>query len=221
MSIETPRRIIDISTPLMEGVPVWPKSPGIAVTWMKRVERGDGANLTRLDTDVHVGTHAEGKLHNFTEGETIDEIPLDVFIGPAFVADLGTSDSVTDAVLAAAAIPESTTRLLFKTKNSGFWKTPQHTFREDFAGLTPDGARWVVEHGVKLVANDYLSIAHYGDGREVHDILLKGGVTIIEGVDLSNASQGEYQLICLPLKLIGREAAPARAILLEDPESRI
>lgn len=199
----------------MEGVPVWPKSPGISVTWRKRLDRGDSANLTRLDTDVHVGTHVEGKLHNFNDGAAIDGIPLDIFVGPAVVVDFAAASALTATVLDAASISHGTTRVLLKTKNSAFWEHPRHAFREDFTGLTVDGAQWLVDHGITLVGNDYLSIAQYGQGREVHDILLEGGVTIIEGLDLRLAVAGEYELICLPLKLVGREATPARAVLLQ------
>lgn len=105
-------------------------------------------------------------------------------------------------------------RVLFRTKNSEFWKTPISSFREDFVGITPDGARWLIAHGVKLVGIDYISIAQYGKGHEVHDILLTGGALIIEGLNLDGVAPGMYELFCAPLKLVGREAAPARAVLL-------
>ncbi len=208
------KQIIDISTPLAEGVPVWPGSPGIRLRWFKRVEKGEGANLSELSMDVHIGTHVEGKLHNFTEGESVDQLPLGILIGPASVVHLPDADAITAEVLETAGVPDRATRVLFRTRNSTFWQVPDAPFREDFVGITPDGARWLVERGIKLVGIDYLSIGAFGKGHEVHDILLTGGALIIEGADLSNAPTGSYQLICLPLKLVGREAAPARVVLM-------
>ena len=87
-------------------------------------------------------------------------------------------------------------------------------FQENFVGLTADGAQYLVERGVRLVGNDYLSVAKFIDGPVVHDILLKAGVVIVEGLNLDNVKPGMYQLMCLPILLPCREAAPARAVLL-------
>lgn len=214
MSIES-RHIIDISTPLMEGVPVWPGSPGIRLKWFKRVEKGQGANLSELSMDVHIGTHVEGKLHNFTQGESVDQFPLDVLIGPAIVVYLPEVEAITAEALEEMFRGSTSKheRVLFRTRNSAFWREPVFPFREDFVGIAPDGAEWLIAHGVKLVGIDYLSIASFGKGHEVHDILLTGGALIIEGLNLDGVEPGEYELFCAPLKLMGREAAPARAIL--------
>lgn len=205
--------IIDISCPLQEGVPVWPGSTGLHLSWTLRVERGGGANLTRLDTDVHVGTHVEGPIHSFIEGIPIDKIPLDVLVGPAIVVHMPQPAAIGAAELTELTMPDGTTRLLFRTRNSDLDYYGEGKFREDFAGLTPDGAQWCVDQGIKLVGMDYLSIARYGDGPAVHDILLKTGVVIVEGLNLQDVPEGAYELICLPLRLIDREAAPARALL--------
>lgn len=206
--------MIDISLPIAEGMPVWPGSTGVHIDWTLRVERGEPSNLTRLDIDVHAGTHVEGALHSFTEGVAIDAIPLDRFIGPAFVVSFLDTDAITAENLDACHIPKGTTRLLFHTKNSRLWERGDRKFCEDFVGLTPDGAEWLVDHSIRFVGNDYLSIARFTDGPKVHEILLKNDVLILEGMNCTGVADGAYRLFCLPLPLVGREAAPARVVLL-------
>ncbi len=208
------QNIIDISPPVHEGVPVWPGSSGITLKWNLRVDRGDDANLTRLDMDVHIGTHVESPLHSFFPAESIDQVPLETLIGPAVVVDCVNAEVISRAVLESLRLPSGIERLLLKTTNSNFDSTAQ--FQEHFVGLVPDGAQWIVEQGIKLVGIDYLSIARFGDGPAVHEILFNGGATVIEGLRLTDAMAGRYRLICLPMKLIGTEASPARAILEPD-----
>lgn len=205
--------MIDISLPVKEGMPVWPGSTGIHTSWTLRLERGEPSNLTRLDIDIHTGTHIEGALHSF-DGEGFgDAIPLERFIGPAVVASFPDADAITAAHLQAITLPTGTMRLLLHTRNSLLWKQDVSSFQKNFVGLTPDGAQWVVDHGIQLIANDYLSIARYEDGKEVHEILLAANVAILEGITLASVPDGLYRLVCLPLKLYQREGAPARAVL--------
>lgn len=205
--------IIDISLPLEDGIPIWPDSTGINLSWALRLERGESSNLTRLDIDVHVGTHIEGSLHSFSDGISIDKILLENFIGRASVVDLSLVDVITAKDLEKLNLSDGVERLLFRTKNSEFWKNFNQTFREDFVGLSSDAAQWIVDHKIKLVGIDYLSVANFKEGDAVHKILFKKGVVILEGLNLLMAPVGEYELVCLPLKLIGREASPVRAIL--------
>jgi arylformamidase len=104
---------------------------------------------------------------------------------------------------------------LFKTRNSKFWLQDHSKFQTDFVALSPHGAQYLVDHGIKTVGIDYLSIAPYKSSRPTHEILLKAGVFILEGVDLSEVSQGNYTLYCLPLNLQGVDGAPARAVLVQ------
>lgn len=205
--------IIDISLSLEEGIPVWPDSTGINLSWTLRLERGEASNLTRLDMDVHIGTHVDGPLHAFDNVAAIDEIPLEAFMGKTLVVDLPLIDIITAKDLEELKLSRGVERLLFRTKNSKFWKKSKQAFREKFVGLSLDAAQWIVDHKIKLVGIDYLSVANFKQGDTVHEILLKNGVVILEGLNLLMAPAGEYELVCLPLKLIGREAAPARAVL--------
>lgn len=206
--------MIDISIPLHAESPTWPGSTGVHLDWTLRVERGEPSNLTRLDTDIHAGTHIEGGLHSFAKGNAVDEITVRTLVGPAMVVYLSDAESIGRAELEQAEIPRDTERVLFRTRNSLLWARGEKKFQENFVGLTADGARYLVERGVRLVGNDYLSVAKFTDGPVVHDILLKAGIVIIEGLNLHNVEPGIYQLMCLPILLPGREAAPARAVLL-------
>jgi len=206
-------RLIDISLPISECLPVWPDSCGVRVIREKALEEGADSNVTRLDSDVHAGTHVEGSLHFFPNGKSIDDIPLDVFIGPAVVAHLPEADRVGADELEQLDLPANTIRLLLRTKNSEMWSSLNKQFNEDYVGVTKDGAEWIVENGIRLVGMDYLSVAKYTDAVETHRILLSDEVTILEGLNLSDAMAGRYELICLPLRLAGAEAAPARVVL--------
>lgn len=205
--------IIDISLPLETGVPVWPDSPGLNLTWARRLDKGEPCNLTRLDMDIHIGTHIDAPLHSLDKAAAIDEIPLEVLAGRALVVDLSGVGVITAKDLEALNLPQGVERLLFRTKNSEFWRDFKQAFREDFVGLAADAAQWLVGRKIKLVGLDYLSVANFKQGDAVHEILAKNNVTILEGLNLLMAPAGEYELVCLPLKLTGREAAPARAIL--------
>ncbi|MBM4429722.1 MAG: cyclase family protein [Chloroflexi bacterium] len=205
--------IVDISLPLRPNMPIWPGSVGLRLTRTSRLEAGDSANVSRLDCDVHVGTHVDAPWHFWQDGATVEQLPLDVLIGPATVAYLPQVDVITAGDLADLALPPGTERLLLRTRNSELWMAGVTEFREDYVALTADAARWVVDQHMRLIGVDYLSVQRYQDGPTVHQILLGAEVVIIEGLNLSGVESGEYELICLPLKILGAEGAPARAIL--------
>lgn len=207
------RNIIDISVPLQSNMPTWPGSRGFRLEWTQCMEAGDEANVSRLDCGVHVGTHVDAPRH-FVEGATtVDQLPLETLIGPAVVGFLPDADAVTVDHLKSLDLPKDTERLLLRTRNSDLWAAGVMEFKENFVALTPDAARWVVDRGIPLIGVDYLSVQRYHDGPAVHQILLGAGVVAIEGLDLSSVQPGEYELVCLPLRLVGAEGAPARAVL--------
>jgi arylformamidase len=109
-------------------------------------------------------------------------------------------------------------RLLIKTDNSALWDNPGHPFYEDFVALTAGAAQWCVDHGIKLVGIDYLSVELFHAAEpEVHRLLLRAGIVPVEGLDLRAVGPGDYHLICLPMKIAGSDGAPARVLLLERP----
>lgn len=204
----------DITLPLSPNLPVWPGDPPIELERIARMEDGAPANVSRLAGTVHIGTHIDAPRHFIADGATVDTLPPDLFIGRAVVVDLTEAEAITAAVLEAADIPPRTRRLLLKTRNSALWAAEERAFREDYVAVTPDGAEWLVRHGVRLVGVDYLSVAPYTDPVPTHRILLGAGVVILEGVNLAAVPPGRYTLYCLPLRLQGAEGAPARALLV-------
>jgi arylformamidase len=177
-------RWIDISTPLATGMPRYPGDPEVLIE--RSVE--NGCSLTTLSMSVHTGTHMDAPLHFLAGGASIDEIPMEVGIGPARVIELG------------SALPEIQTgeRILCKTKSA----------------FTEAQARLFAARGTLLAGIDSLSVDPLDSATlPAHHILLHAGVWIVEGLDLSQVEPGEYDLICLPLRIAGADGAPARALL--------
>jgi arylformamidase len=195
--------IIDISVPIRTGMVVYPGDPEVRLERVSSIADGATANISKLDLGVHSGTHVDAPVH-FIEGAAgADALPLDVLCGPCEVVAVGALDeSVLDVVA------EGVERVLFKTSNSELWA--RDSFSETFERLNGAAARGLVERGVRLVGVDYLSV---GDD-EVHHALLGAGVVPVEGLDLRGVEPGQYELECLPLRLVGSDGAPARAILI-------
>ena len=204
----------DISLPISNDLPVWPGDPPFGRELIDSIARGGQTNTSFLSMSAHMGTHIDAPDHFLGNGRTIENLPLSVLTGRVYVLHLPEADLITANMLAQADIPPRTRRILFKTRNSTLWTQKEKTFQTDFVALAPDAAEYLVDHGFKLVGIDYLSIAPYTNGRPTHQILLRAGVVIVEGLDLSAVSPGRYTLHCLPLKLVGSDGAPARAILV-------
>lgn len=207
-------RTYDITLTISPELTTWPGDPRIELERVRKIEDGSNANVSRIDMGVHSGTHVDAPFHFFQDGTTVDQINLSLLTGRAYVLHLPDTDVITASVLENAQIPPRTRRVLFKTRNSEGWAKEDLDFNTDFVGLSEDGADYLVKRGVKLVGMDYLSIAPYKKSRPTHESLLRAGVVIVEGLDLSEVSQGRYTLYCLPLKIANSDGAPARAILI-------
>jgi arylformamidase len=207
-------RTYDITLTISSELPTWPGDPGVELERVDKIEDGSNANVSRIDMGVHTGTHVDAPYHFLQDGITVDQLDLSLLAGRAYVLHLPDVDVITAAVLEDAQIPPRTRRVLFKTRNSDYWSRGDSEFQTDFVGLSEDGAEFLVRRGVKLVGMDYLSVAPYKQSRPTHEILLSAGVVIVEGLDLSEVSQGRYTIYCLPLKLADSDGAPARAILI-------
>jgi len=168
---------------------------------------------TMISLGVHAGTHVDAPLHFLPGREDVSNVPFDALLGPCYVAGVSDVSAVSASDLESLSIPPDTTRLLLRTRNSDRWASGAQDFDPDFVALTPEAARWVVDHSIKLIGIDYLSIQRFNDGPETHLILLGAGVVVLEGLCLCGVVQGRYELICLPIKLPGAEGAPARAVL--------
>ena len=207
-------RVHDITLAIEPGLPTWPTSEGFRTRWAKRIDKGDSANVTVLEADVHTGTHVESALHFMADGAALDATPIERFVGPAVVVEVD-NDAVTAGALDGVALPGGTTRLLIKTRNSARWAAGWGAFDPEYVALTPDAAEWVVARGIELVGLDHLSIQQYTDDGETHRILMRGNVTILEGLNLAGVDPGTYTLVCAPIRLVGTEAPPARALLID------
>ena len=207
-------RLYDISVGVSPEIPVWPGDPPVVLERVMSMENGDEANISRIQSGVHVGTHIDAPIHFVEGGATVDAIPLKSLLGRAYVVDLRKADMLDAAALESARIPPRTRRLLFKTRNSELWISGESSFQKDFVAVDVSGAEWLVKKGVKLVGVGYLSVAPFNDGGPTHRILLEAGVVVVEGLNLARVSKGRYTLYCLPVKLMGSDGAPARAVLV-------
>jgi len=203
---------VDISVTLHSGMVHWSGDPTIFIRRMSDMDNGDPANISRLSMGSHTGTHMDAPLHFLRTGKGLDEMPLSAVIGPARVIQVRDPGVIRSKELRSHRIRRGE-RILFKTRNSTrCWKTD--LFVKDFVYLSEEAAQDLVKAGVQTVGIDYLSVGGYTqDGARVHRILLKAGIWIIEGLDLSKVGPGTYELICLPLKILDSDGAPARAVL--------
>ncbi len=212
-------RIIDLSLPLSSATPVWPGDPPIRLHRPYQLAQGDAFSLTELRMSAHAGTHVDAPAHYLPDGVGVDALPLDALVGPAIVIAIPAHCSaITAEVLSELAIPRGSQRVLFRTMNSARRLLDDAAFHTDFVALAEDGARWLVERGVRLVGVDYFSVAPYEALAATHRVLLQAGIVIVEGLNLAEVAPGDYTFICLPLKLKGADGAPARAILLTADE---
>jgi arylformamidase len=208
-------KIFDITITTSPDMPVWPGDPPVVLELVSSMDAGAHDNVSRLGCSVHTGTHVDAPHHFLNDHRTVDALSLDVLTGPAQVIQIPEEvDLITAEILEIAAVPSGTSRLLLKTRNSRLWERREKEFDKDFVGISAEGAEWLVRNDLKLVGIDYLSIAPYKASLPTHLVLLKAGIVILEGVDLSSVSAGIYNLYCLPLKLAGSDGAPARAILI-------
>jgi arylformamidase len=208
--------IYDISLPISESLVVWPGDPPVRITQPSHLDRGDMATVSRLDIGAHIGTHVDAPVHFVQGGAGVDSFNLDLLVGPARVVHALEADALSASVLQALDIPPGTERVLFRTRNSERWARGEEEFWTDYVGITDDGARWLIEQGVQLVGIDYLSVAPFDELVAPHRTLLGAGLIVVEGLDLSGVAARVYQLVCLPLKVVGGDGAPARAILIDE-----
>ncbi|HZW04694.1 MAG TPA: cyclase family protein [Anaerolineaceae bacterium] len=210
-------KIHDVTLSIRPQMPIWPGDPALTLQRVQRMEDGADANVSRLEMSVHTGTHVDAPYHFLRDGGRVDDLPLDVLVGPCRVVEIPASRDVIDAeAVREASLPAGVERVLFKTRNSRYWLESPDVFQTDFVGVDRSGAEELVRLGVRLVGIDYLSIAPFDSPLPAHQVCLHAGIVVVEGLDLSGVVPGSYTLTCLPLKLAGAEGAPARVILVEE-----
>jgi arylformamidase len=199
---------IDVSVTIRPAMPTYPGDPGVAIELARSIDRGDPANVSRLDLGAHTGTHVDAPRHFLPDGAGAEELPLETFAGPCVVVDATAAVGQLDAALVdSLELPPGSERVLLKTTNSRLWE--RDSFSPEFVRLNGSGAEALIGRGVRLVGIDYLSI---GDA-EAHVALLGRGVGVLEGLDLRAVEPGPYFLVSLPLKIAGSDGAPARTVL--------
>lgn len=203
---------MDVSVPLRSGMVHWPDNPPVTIERALDIEKGDTANVSKLTLGAHTGTHMDAPVHFLRNGAGIDQMPLTATIGRARVIEISDPVAITSTELVAHHIQPGE-RILFKTRNSlRCWQTD--TFVEDFVYIAHEAAQYLATIGVQTVGVDYLSVGGFRvDGPETHRALLEAGIWVIEGLDLTQAQSGVYDLICLPLRIVGGDGAPSRALL--------
>jgi arylformamidase len=196
---------------------MWGDEPGPTITPLRRIAQGDTANVSTVCFGDHTGTHVDPPLHFIDGAKAADALPLDALLGPCAVVAFEGEGHISAGFLERSA-PQGATRLLFKTRNSDRWDDPGHRYTRDITAVDASAATWAVEHGVRLVGTDYLTIEPQGPekaGYPTHHTLLGAGVVIVEGLDLRAVAPGAYELVCAPMKIGGADGAPARVFLVE------
>lgn len=207
-------KIYDVSLPITNSMLVWDGDEKVNIKTIATVKK-DRVKLSKFSFGSHTGTHIDAASHFLEEGFGIDKIPLEKLIGRCFVIDLTDIKSleIRLAHLKKKGI-KSGDRILFKTGNFALLK--QSTFPNNYVSLSEDAAKFLVDKGVCLVGTDFLGIEKRGSANHpVHKILLSNGVIIVEGLDLEKIKEGRYDIICLPLKVVGADGSPARVLLIE------
>ena len=207
-------KIYDVTFPISEQTPVYEGDPTVKIDVCSAISKGDAANVTGLCFGAHTATHVDAPNH-FIEGtRKVHELELEKLIGDCCVLEL--DETVLAIEPNHLGNLENIERILFKTRNSNFWNEPEKGFRKDFTYISPEAAKVLAEANEKLVGIDYLSVEKFGSSDfATHITLLEKEIVIIEGLDLREISAGNYELICLPLKIISEtgDGAPARTVL--------
>jgi arylformamidase len=206
-------RLIDVSVLLTPDIATYPGNPQFEITPVHRLAAGDSANNSRLTMGTHTGTHVDAPKHFIDDRPGVDAMSLDLLIGRARVVDMPVRGGVTAKHLEDAGLREDI-RVLLRTPNSKLWNNTKEPFHEEYTHLTGEAAKFLVDQGVKVVGVDYLSVEKFhSPAHPAHHALLGANVIIIEGLNLSEAEPGVYEMYCLPLKVKGADGAPARVVL--------
>ena len=214
-------KIYDVTVPLSNDVPVYKGDPKVEITTANSIAKGDAANVSKLCFGAHTATHVDAPNHFIEGARKVNELDLNKLVGKCRVVEIDKSAMAIEAKHVADL--ENAERILFKTRNSDFWNDTTNGFRQDFTYIEPEAAKILVEKGIKLVGIDYLSVEKFGsEDFATHITLLEKEVVIIEGLDLREVPAGDYELMCLPLKIASGtgDGAPARTVLrtLKDEE---
>jgi arylformamidase len=204
-------KLIDVTVPLDANLPTYPGNTPFTLDAVKRIALGGSSNVSTLHMSAHTGTHVDAPRHFFDDGPGADALPLEMMLGRTRVIEISSRSGIGAEELAALDLSDDV-RILFKTSNSRLWGSPQ--FQERYVGVTASGAEYLIAHGIKVVGVDYLSVEEFKKpGAPAHHVLLGGGAIVIEGLNLRDVEPGIYDMLCLPLRVVGADGAPARVLL--------
>ncbi|HKT80849.1 MAG TPA: cyclase family protein [Vicinamibacterales bacterium] len=204
-------QLIDVTVPLRAELPVYPGNVPFTMEPVKRIADGGSSNVSSFRMGAHSGTHVDAPRHYFDNRPGVEGLPLDLLIGRTRVIHVSPAQHLTADDLSSFALSDCP-RVLIKTANSSLWSSAN--FASNYIGIAESGARYLVERGVKVVGVDYLSVEPFKTpGAPAHHILLGAGAIIIEGLNLSGVEPGDYDMLCLPLRIVGADGAPARVVL--------
>lgn len=204
-------KLIDVTVPLDARLPTYPGNTPFSVEAIQRIANGDHSNTSTLHMSAHAGTHVDAPLHFFDGAPGADMLSLDLMLGRTRVVEISSRSGIGAEQLAGLDLSDDV-RILFKTTNSRLWGTPE--FQTGYVGVTGSGAEFLIAHGIKVVGVDYLSVEQFKTpGAPAHHVLLGGGAIVIEGLNLRDVEPGIYDMLCLPLRVVGADGAPARVVL--------
>ena len=201
---------IDVTMPLENGMVYWPGDIPVIISKQATIPN-DQVNVTAIHLSAHTSTHVDAPLHFIDKGNDVTQLPLNALIGKAKVIYIENPEAITMDAINDAGIQKGD-RILFKTRHS-LTNWTMEPFQKDYVYLHEAAALFLVNKEILTVGIDYLSIAEFGNGALVHRILLEKKIVIIEGLNLASIEPGDYEMICLPLKIKGGDGAPARVVL--------
>jgi arylformamidase len=205
------RTLIDISIPVAANTPEWPGDTPFSCGWTARRSEGEVINLSEFTCSPHVGTHADAPLHVEDGWAASDMLPVSAFVGAAYVLNARHAGDVLSREWMqeqfAGEVPE---RLLLQTGQN----IASGIFPAAWPVLSQEAARWLVKGGTRLVGTDSPSVdARHSKSLEIHHELFVRGAYVLENLALDGVAAGWYELLAAPLKLVGLDAAPVRALL--------
>ncbi|MFW6312191.1 MAG: cyclase family protein [Nanoarchaeota archaeon] len=201
---------IDISSKINDKTTIWPEGKELEISFYKNILK-DGVYSSLVKMDSHTGTHLDAPKHFIKNGMSVDHIPLSKCVGKVYVVDIKNKEINKQTIYSISDCLSKNDKIIFKTKNT---ELDDKEFYEDYVALDISGAKEISKYELDLIGIDYLSIQKYGEEyNEVHRILLKNNILILEGLNLKNVDEGKYKLYAFPLNIENLEASPVRAVL--------
>ncbi len=205
--------IYDITLPLSEATLRYPGDPPVAITRVLDLHGGDPLTLSHVAISCHVGTHVDAPAHFVASGATVDRLPLESYLGPAVVVKLPDCDVIRPVDLEPLGIPAGH-HVLLKTRNSTLLQADR--FVESYCHLAPEAGAWLCARRPRSIGFDYYSLDAFSVDRfPAHTIVARANIPAFVCLALADVPAGRYTFAGLPLPLVGAEAAPVRAVLMD------